>query len=57
MVCRDYLTWLTWQRTGPVTIDTTGRSDIREMEVPEEMRGLTKAASLREVEKARLTAM
>ena len=49
---RDYLTWLTWQRTGPVTIDTTGRSDIREMEVPEEMRGLTKAASLREVEKA-----
>lgn len=48
---RDYLTWLTWQRTGPITIDTAGRNDIREMEVPEEMRGLTKAASLREVEK------
>lgn len=48
---RDYLTWLTWQRTGPITIETAGREDIREMEVPEEMRGLTKAASLREVEK------
>ena len=32
---RDYLTWLTWQRTGPITIDTAGRNDIREMEVPQ----------------------
>jgi len=48
---RDYLMWLTWQRTGPVNIDIAGRDDVMEMEVPEEMRGLTKAASLREVEK------
>ncbi|CAK9077468.1 Hypothetical protein (Fragment) [Durusdinium trenchii] len=48
---RDYLTWLTWQRTGSVTIETAGRNDVREMEVPEEMRGMIKAASLREVEK------
>lgn len=48
---RDYLTWLLRQRTGPVSVDITGRTDIIELEVPEEMRGLTKATSLREVEK------
>lgn len=48
---RDYLTWLMRQRTGPVSVDITGRTDVTEFEVPEEMRGLTKATSLREVEK------
>jgi hypothetical protein len=38
-MARDYLTWLTWQRTGPITIETAGREDIREMEAGWEMGG------------------
>jgi hypothetical protein len=38
-MARDYLTWLTWQRTGPITIETAGREDIREMEAGWEMVG------------------
>lgn len=48
---RDYLDWLVGQRTGPITISLAGRDDVSTVEVPEEMRGLVRANSLRDAEK------
>lgn len=48
---RDYLTWLLKQRMGPVTIVLKGRDDVLVIDVSEEMRGMMKAAALRDAEK------
>jgi len=48
---RDYLTWLMRQRLGPVTVDFAGRDDMLVVDIPDQMRGMTKASALRDVEK------
>ncbi|CAK0850392.1 unnamed protein product, partial [Prorocentrum cordatum] len=48
---RDYLHWLMKQRTGPIHVDIKNHSDITVVEIPDEMAGMTKASSLRDVEK------
>jgi len=48
---REYLQWLMKQRTGPVQVDVAGRNDIRVLEVLDDMKALTKSATLRDVEK------
>ena len=39
------------QRSGPVHVEVNDRNDITVLEVPDEMKGLTKASTLRDVEK------
>eukprot|EP00929_Paragymnodinium_shiwhaense_P071803 TRINITY_DN36469_c0_g1_i1.p1 TRINITY_DN36469_c0_g1~~TRINITY_DN36469_c0_g1_i1.p1 ORF type:complete len:1844 (-),score=533.29 TRINITY_DN36469_c0_g1_i1:697-6228(-) len=48
---REYLSWLMRQRNGAFNLDITKRSDVSKVDVPEEMIGLTKANTLRDVEK------
>jgi len=51
MRVREFLRWLMKQRSGSVNVDLQGRSDIIVVKIPEEMQGMVKATTLREVEK------
>eukprot|EP00747_Dinoflagellata_sp_TGD_P063965 gnl/TRDRNA2_/TRDRNA2_153676_c4_seq1.p1 gnl/TRDRNA2_/TRDRNA2_153676_c4~~gnl/TRDRNA2_/TRDRNA2_153676_c4_seq1.p1 ORF type:complete len:251 (+),score=37.67 gnl/TRDRNA2_/TRDRNA2_153676_c4_seq1:237-989(+) len=48
---REYLGWLMKQRHGPLHVDVSGRKDITVLAIPDEMRGMTKASTLRDVER------
>merc|ERR1719329_720945 len=48
---REYLHWLMKQRNGPVIVEIAGRNDVNVVEIPDEMKGMMKASTLREVEK------
>jgi hypothetical protein len=39
---RDYIKWLIAQRTGTVSVDTTGRNDVTVVEAPSSSIGFSK---------------
>jgi len=47
---REYLQWLLKQRHGAVNVDIAGRNDVTVVAVPDDMKGLTKSSTLRDVE-------